>query len=284
MRPNMLPKITAQDPLAGLFNAYMEGLSTLEIVFTPRETMHECRQAFARNTVREGSHHTMAKQAQVFYELTVLGTSLHGIHRSVVGAITLLQDFFTTYGGDLHRYAVANRLASLQEYGSDDETDWYRDDEDDENEEWKPVLKEDEQSLVYYTLRHELTVFFTGHESRGEYIGTSGPEDFAPYTRAVATQTDTSLRKMTGYPGGPELTVSQLTPEGELIPMSLADQIEDELNEDLRNQRLADTFNEALVHLNTAAALQVFAITTEHYRELLDHLVAIHQVAFTPAS
>lgn len=78
-------------------------------------------------------------------------------------------------------YAVANRLASLQEYGSEDDSDWYRDDERNEQEEWKLVVKDDPQSLAYYTLQHELGLLFHGHESRGEYIGTSGPEDFAPY-------------------------------------------------------------------------------------------------------
>jgi hypothetical protein len=280
MRHDILPRINSEDQLAGLFNAYLEGLSTLEIVFTPRETMRECRQAFERNKPKESSKHTMAKQAQVFYELTVVGNSLQGIHQSVVGAVALLQDFFTTYGGDLHRYAVANRLADLQEYGSEDDSDWYRDDESDEQEEWKPVVKEDPQSLAYYTLHHELGAFFNGHESRGEYIGTSGPEDFASYTRAVATQTDTSFRKMTSQLGGPDLTISRLTPEGELTPVSLADQIEDELNEDIRNGRVADLFNRVLT-LGLGAAQLYERLPTDRvdeYRTLLGLLSCMLEV------
>jgi hypothetical protein len=277
MLHDILPKINSKDPLAGLFNTYLEGLSTLEIVFTPRETMRECRQAFERNHATETSKHTMTKQAQVFYELTVLSNSLHGIHRSVVGAVALLEHFFTAYSGDLHRYAVANRLANLEEYGSDDDSDWYRDDESNEEEEWKPVLKEDPQSLAYYTLHHELGAFFHGHESRGEYIGTSGPADFAAYTRAVATQTDTSLRKMTSQLGDSELTISRLTPEGALTPVSLADQIEDELNEDIRNGRVADLFSHVLT-LGVEAAQLYQRLTTdsvEEYRTLQERLTSM---------
>ena len=47
MRFTILEKIKAETPLAHLFNAYMKGLSTLEIVSTPRESMRACWVAFA---------------------------------------------------------------------------------------------------------------------------------------------------------------------------------------------------------------------------------------------
>ena len=48
MRFTILEKIKSETRLARLFNTYMEGLSTLEIFSTPRESMRECRVAFAK--------------------------------------------------------------------------------------------------------------------------------------------------------------------------------------------------------------------------------------------
>ncbi|MBW3128854.1 hypothetical protein [Hymenobacter profundi] len=271
---DILRPIKADDPLAQLFNRYQQGLSTIEIVFTPRETMRECREAFETDKRKPTSKHSMARQAKVFYELTVLGNALRGIHRSVVGAVALLEDFFTTYQGDLQRYAIENRLASLEKYGSDEDDDWQETGELDEegNPQWQAVYKDDPASLTYYTLHHELGAFFHGHETRGEYIGTSGPEDFAAYTQAVATQTDVSLRKMLGRsPGNTELTVYQQGENGEMQPLSLADQIEDELNEDIENARLADTFTSILTLGVGAAQLyeRLPSDTAAEYRALL---------------
>ncbi|MBO3273209.1 hypothetical protein [Hymenobacter defluvii] len=277
MSSDILHPLPADDRLAQLFNLYLKGLSTIEIIFTPRETMRECRQAFDTNQSTPGSKHSMARQAKVFYELTVLNNALRGIHRSVVGAVALLDDFFTTYQGDLQHYAVQNRLRSLEKYGSDEDDDWQETGELDEegNPQWQAVYKDDPASLTYYTLHHELGAFFHGHETRGEYIGTSGPEDFAAYTQAVATQTDVSLRKMLGRsPGSTELTVYQQGENGEMQPLSLADQIEDELNEDIENARLADTFNSVLTLGVGAAQLyeRLPADRVDDYRTLLGML------------
>lgn len=247
MSYDILHPINADDRLAQLFNLYLEGLSTIEIIFTPRETMRQCRQAFDTNQSTPGTTHSMARQAKVFYELTVLNNALRGIHRSVIGAVTLLEGFFTTYHGDLQHYAVQNRLASLEKYGSDEDDDWEETGEVDAdgNPQWRAVYKDDPASLIYYTLHHELGAFFHGHETKGEYIGTSGPEDFAAYTQAVATQTDVSFRKMMGRFKGSDLPIYR-EQDGEMIPVPLADQIEDELNEDIQNAQLADTFNRIL--------------------------------------
>jgi hypothetical protein len=246
MRHRILEPLTADDNLALLFNAYLRGLSTFDIVTIPRETMRECNAAFAREARAKKPKHSITDQARRYYELTVLSNSLHSIHRSITGALRLLDKFITTYELDLTRYAIENRLRYIDDWGSEDESDWEPDGFDEEGQKWKVAYKDDAESLAPYSLHHDLASFFNGHDTRGEYIGTSRPDDFAVYTHAVATQTELSLRKLFSNGLGKDLTISRVQENGELAPVSLAEQIEDELNEDIVNTTLAEEFNAVL--------------------------------------
>jgi hypothetical protein len=277
-----LEKISATDQLATLFNAYLDGLTLMATVLLPRHTMHECRQAFGPDKSDKDVSKSMRSQARMYYELTVLNHSLHGIHQNVVKAVQLLEHFFATYNGDLQHYAVDNRVASIRKYGSEDNSDWYRDDESNENEERKVVYKTDAASLTYYTLDHELGAFFHGHETVGEYIGTSAPDDFAPYTHVVAGQSDNSLLKLNDFFGGAGVDFMYYPPDadGNRTPVPLADQIEDEINQDIRNARLVEVFNGVLT-LGTGAA-QLYerlpADSVDEYRTLLGVLTCMLEV------
>ncbi|WP_375438143.1 hypothetical protein [uncultured Hymenobacter sp.] len=246
MRHRILEPLLATDNLALLFNAYLRGLSTFDMVTAPRETMRECNAAFAREAAGDKPKLSIVDQARRYYELTVLSNSLHSLHRSVVGALALLEDFLKIYQADLTAYAVANRLRSIDEWGSDDESDWEPDGFDEKGQKWKVAYKDDPTSLAPYSLHHELAAFFNGHDTRGEYIGTSHPSDFAVYSHAVATQTELSLRKMFSHGFKQDLTIYGQQADGQMLPLSLADQIEDELNEDIVNSSLVDEFNAVL--------------------------------------
>ena len=283
MRFRTLEKIKAEDNLARLFNAYIKGLSTINIFSTPHETMRECRHAFAREKRGRGkAKDSIRDSAQRFYELTIVGNALLGIHRSVIEGIALLQNFFTTYGEDLQRYAIERRIASINEFGSDEDSDWEWNGigAKDEPDSWKVTYKDDPESLQYYTLYHDLGGSFHGHETRGEYIGTSGPEDFIVYSTLVKHDTDFSFRKMLAANGGPEIPLYRQREDGEFEQMSLADQIERELNEDIRNGRVVEFFDLVL-----ALGLEVaeFYCTMDqvdlaHYRRLLQLLEAMRDV------
>lgn len=281
MHHAVLQYIEAKDPLARLFNSYQQSLSLLEHMVMPRDGMRAYQRARDENQLDPDRPDTMLKQAKLFYELATLSLSLNGIHRCVVGAISLLETFFTTYQGDLYRYAVANRIASIEQYGSEDDSDWYREDETNEQE-WKIAYKDDSQSLTYYTLHHELGAFFHGYESKGEYIGSSGPKDFAVYTQVVVNQSEASLRRVTD---DSDFVVGQLSPEGHLKPLSLADQIENELNYDLRNARMVESFVQVL-NLGLQAAKYYERLSSDavsDYRTLLNTLQAMLATAITPS-
>lgn len=245
MRWSILKQIEAEDRLAQLFNAYMKGLSTFEIVSLPRETMRECRASFAQEATGAKPTLSIVDQARRYYELTVLSNSLSGIHANVSRAIKLLEGFFEEYDGDVHSYAVKNRMVRIDQDGSDDPTDWYRHNEEDKNEEWKVVYKDDPEQLEDYSLHNDLAACFNGYDTRGEYIGTSAPEDFAAFTAAVATQTDLSFRKIVSHlgDGKKEIAITRVQEDGSYAPVPLADQIEDEINEDIVNERLTEQFN-----------------------------------------
>lgn len=248
MRFTILEKINAETPLAHLFNAYMRGLSTLEIFSTPRESMHECRIRFAKEQRGEVPTLSIVGQAQRYYELTVLSNALGNLHGQIQDAADLLAGFYIEHGGDLTAYAVANRRRHLNEYGGGEDADWYHTGtgNPDAGEGWEITDTTDPARLNEYSLYQELARFFPDPESHGEYIGTSGPIDFHRFTVAVEHQTDFALRKMFAAVGGTELCLYRQDDSGAMVPIPVIDQIEQELNEDVANERLTAYFNAVL--------------------------------------
>jgi hypothetical protein len=248
MRFTLLERIKADTPLAHLFNAYLSGLSTLDIVSTPRESMRACRVAFAAEAQGATPPLSIVAQAQRCYELMVLSNALNCLHGHVQGAAEVLSNFFAEYQGDLTAYAVANRKRVLMEFGGGEDDDWYHTGtgNPDAGEGWEVTDTTDPTRLAEYSLHRELARFFPDYESHGEYIGTSGPIDFHRYTLAVEHQTDFNPRKMFAAVGGKELTVYRQDESGEFVPIPVIDQIEQEINEDIANERLTAYFNAVL--------------------------------------
>ncbi len=274
------------DNLAQLFNAYMSRLSMLESSVFPRENMREFRRLWLRGPVtprlkkreREQQKH-LASFIPKFYHLQILSNSLCQLHRNVNGAIEKLTTFFGTHGGDLKRYAIESRLRCIEQDGSDEDSDWYRENEADENEPWKVVYKEDEQALADYTLASDLVHFFAEADWRGEHIGSSGVEDFALFTGMVARTASFNPFKAIAALTGTELPIYRQNEAGEMVPQSLAEQAESELNDELRDVRVACYFDQILRRLEQAATCHKAARTTEDYRTLLAQLESIRDCA-----
>lgn len=250
---DILKPLKSDTALAALFNAYMRGLSTPAIMCDPiYTTMAEVR-AHAEGTAKPRDRKLIRHGQKNYYNLTVLGRSLRDMHAHILGAIAELEGFFAEYGADFVGYAADRRVKSLQEYGSntDEEalTDWYRDNEADESEAWKPVRKTDAESLQHHTLHSELGMYF-GAEGvgRGEYIGTSGASDFEPYSTLVANQSAFSFRKYLEHfaKDGNTLAPQMLHADGTMSPMSLGDQIEHELRKDVQGEQVLLYFVVAL--------------------------------------
>ncbi len=212
----------------------------------------------------------------------MLWHSLHDLHRYVLETITLFERFFTDYGGDLQRYAIENRLTLIKEYGSDEESDWYRDDESDESEARKVTYKDDPESLSH-TLHADLGLHF-GSDSRSEHLGTSGPADFYPYTTMVEQQSEFSFRKMLASFTKQEVTFTRVAEDGSQRPMTLADHLEDEMNEDIRSRELVSRFNMALALCAEIAKHfpQLPLDQPAPYQALLDCLRAVRDVETEP--
>ncbi len=279
MRYDLLQKIAATDPLALLFNQYLKGLSTLAIMAEPSYvTMAEVHTLYTKGGKARDRNH-LRHSTRRFFELTVLRNSLHDLHRHVLDAINLLESFFAQYEGDLTRYAIENRLRVIDEYGSEDESDWYREDEANEKEPWKVAYKDDAESLKHYTLHAELAHYF-GTETRGEHIGTSGPDAFYPYTTMVQQQSEFSFRKMLSAFTKQEVTFTRVAEDGTQSPMTLADHIEDEMNEDIRSADLVLRFDTVLAMCVEIAKYfrKLAAARPQAYQILLDCLRLVRDV------
>jgi hypothetical protein len=212
--------------------------------------------------------------------LQVLSNSLTDLHQNIHWAIKNLTTFFTEYEGDLQRYAIENRLKVIDEFGSDDETDWQEDGVDEEGPKWKVAYKDDAESLASYTLHHDLQQYFTGSDTRGEKIGTSQAQDFRYFSEHVRRATEFNPFKLLRQFTGAELPVYHENEAGEMIAQTLGEQVEDELNEDLKNHSLVHFFEQVLVRANQAAATFTFATTAEDYRQLLTQVETIRDVRF----
>ncbi len=244
MRHFILEKIKADTPLAQLFNAYLAGLSTLEIFSTPRESMRACRVAFATEAKGATPALSIVQQAQRYYELTVLSNALSSLYWCIEQAAELLTEFVTEHGSDLHAYAVANRRQTLLDYGggADDDWQWDGTGDPDAGEGWEVADPTDPARLAEYSLHRELAQFFDNDENHGEHIGSSGPIDFHRFTLAVEHQTDFAPRKMFTAVGGVELPLYRQDESGQFVPIPVIDQLEQEINEDVANERLTAHF------------------------------------------
>lgn len=289
MRFTILEKIKADTPLANLFNAYMGGLSTLEIFSTPRESMRACRVAFAEEARGEVPAFSIVDMAQRYYELTALSNALSGLYWHVEQAAALLDSFYTEYGGELTAYAKANRRRLLTEYGGGEDADWQHNGTGNREagEGWEVTETDDPARLAEYSLHQELGRFFPDPESHGEYIGTSGPIDFHRFTVAVEHQTDFAPRKMFAAVGGVEMPVYRQDENGRFVPIPVIDQIEREINEDVANERLTARFNAVLnagQHLAELHATMPPNDVTGYQllHECLNNMLAVKMEAYPP--
>lgn len=248
MRHFILEKINADTPLAQLFNAYLSGLSTLDIMSTPRESMRLCQELFTTEARGAQPAISIVRQARRYYELTVLSNALNGLYWCIEQAAEQLTEFFAEYGGDLSAYAAANRRHLLNEYGGGEDADWQWNGtgDPDAGEGWEVIDRTDAASLSDYTLHRELAAYFPGSDNHGEHIGSSDPADFAPYTACVAHQTSFGLRQMFGAVAGKEVPICQQDERGQFVPVPIINQLEQEMNEDIANEALTARFDAVL--------------------------------------
>lgn len=245
MRGTALKKIEATTPLAQLFNTYLGGLHTQETFSAPRVSMRACRVAFATEAKGKTSDISIVWQAQRYYELTVVSNALNQLYWCIEQAAELLTYFYAELDGDLTAYAVANRRHLLNEYGGGEDADWHHSGtgDPDAGEGWEVTETTDPTRLADYSLYRQLARFFADPTRQGEYIGTSGPIDFNFFTLAVERQTDWAPRKIfEAMGGGVEMPVYRPDDHGQMVPVPIIDQIEQEINQDVANEALADHF------------------------------------------
>ncbi|MBO3273208.1 hypothetical protein [Hymenobacter defluvii] len=285
MRYHILQRLDAEDNLALLFNAYMKPLFLYEQTVLPRESMREFRNLLnsaAGLSPTEEAAQRLQWAPPRLYQLCVLDNSLTDLYKHIHWALGALTKFFAEYEGDLKRYAIDTRLKVLDEFGSDDETDWEETGTlDEEGEpEWKVTYKDDEQSLERYSLHNDLAQHFAAEGTMGERIGTSKAGDFAYFSDVVARATSFNPLKMLRDFTGKELPLYHPNDEGQMIPESLGEEVERELNEDLRNESVVKYFRLVLEEAQKTAAHFHAATTTEDFRRLLTQLEQLRDVCF----
>ncbi|MGI4872103.1 MAG: hypothetical protein ACRYFX_13105 [Janthinobacterium lividum] len=275
MRYFTLESIKAEDNLALILNAYLKSLNTLDQLSVPRETMGQYMRLLrerSKPNPSEESNQCFDWRGPRFFMLQVLSNSFNDWHKNIGWAIKALTEFFEQYDGDLTRYAIENRMRVLEEYGSDDDADY--------NEDGSTRYRDDAASLAHYTLGRDLEQYFTGSDGSGEKIGTSHAADYNYFTDLVRRETEFSPFRVMSNILGQDLPVYRENEQGEMVERSLADRLEDDLNEEITNAHVVAWFELALVEANHCVGLHTFATTADHYRELLAHLVKVRDLDF----
>lgn len=283
MRYTILTKIKADDNLAKLLNAYMRPLSTLEQFVLPHESMAEygqLLQSATSPTPSEEADHLFNHSTPRFYYLQVLDNALTDLHKNIHWALKALTKFFAEYEGDVRRYAIENRLNVIDEYGSDDSSDWEEDGFDEEGQKWKVTYKDDAPSLAPYSLHNDLAQYFKGADSRGEKIGTSTAADYTYFSAQVAHATDLSVFKFLRETSGKAIPLYRENEQGDMVEQTLGEEVENELNEDLHNQSIVQYFHLVLNEAQKTAAHYHACQTSEDFRQLLTQLEQLRDVCF----
>jgi hypothetical protein len=277
--------------LGHLFNAYTARLSPLEIEAVPQETLREYHRlmvpAQKLNKADRAKARAIKAAQERLYVLALLDNSLHDMHNCVVAACNTLGDLFNLYGGDLREFAIQQRLKQVAEHipGTDEEMqqdpelyaefidDWEPTDPADPDGPWKVKYKDDKESLAPYTIMAQLEQFFAPlHEQVSiDTIGSATPEDFAYFTEAVRTYSEAHKTSHI-Y----DLTVYRPNPtSGEMEAQDYAQRIENEVNDDLKDKRVASYFNQILRRMHFVSGLAAMLTDSASCRELLDELLSI---------
>lgn len=176
------------------------------------------------------------RSAMDLYELIILNESLHDIHKYVIKALSIINDYKINYNCDWKYFATQSRMTSLNESFSGNEKD-YSDDEC-----LIPRYSEDREDLRHYTILNELSYCFSDNGTRGDYLGTSTKEDFDVMSNIVETRSNVSIFKFFEEQGNPIPSYIYHPETGEMKQLSLADKIEREMNEDIQNKSIVDWF------------------------------------------
>ena len=206
-----LPRLKSKTKLAAVLNAYMKGLSTVDIMTQPYDCMAECRKSFTGQASKKECKSARHKSTE-YYQLVALGISLRHYEWAAVGALEELDKLFGCYGGDTDLFAVENRLRCIAEYGSDDDTDWVQDGFNADGPVWVPTQKTGAESAEHYGIFAELARFFPGNGTRGEYLGSSEVTDFSHFTIVVRKKTEFGINKMFAGLLKKPLTMYRTTP------------------------------------------------------------------------
>lgn len=220
--------IEQTDILAGILNNYMDALYSPDIMSRPVGAMSDYFSSQTENVEFRLSC------ARMSHQLIKLCDSLHSLYNHTNQAKDLVKQYINEYNCDYMKYAQANRVNMINKYGPDDDG---------------PDLTDDWQYLKGYSFVSDLRQHFE-HEDRpnDELIGSSSKKDFEPFSILVKNATSLSPFKALQESSGKEIQLHKFNESGERVPMSTADRIEQEINEDINNERVVHLFETFLDH------------------------------------
>lgn len=259
----VLEPIEDKTRLADLFNRYMNLNHSFEMVAFP---MYYSMKELSRDQMDPDKWKTLQRCQEATYEYIVLNNSLHSYYSHVIKAIKIIERYQRDFNSNWEYFAVTNRLENIKKWGGESE---------DYDEEDNIIETRDKQLLKYHTIHSELSHQFANNESRGEYIGSSTPEDFERFSRIAANNTEFSIFKVFSQAFGEELKLYKEV-DGQMVPQSTGDRIESEINQDINNEIVVSLFNVVLLEgieaFKELKAIDPFSDSPDAYNTILVRL------------
>lgn len=261
--------IEGEDNFSKLCNKYMGLLSDVEIVFSPH---YFSMKEYQVEKVFEPK--TISRAEELTFQLTILSNSLRSIRDCIIGATDVINEYIEEYNADWRHYSSVNRVATIQEYGGEDE---------DYNSDGSIKFRDDSESLKSYTIHAELSRFIesNSNQTRGEYVGTSHPSHFYELSMLAANKHEYSVMAFFREKGNeiPEYKFE----DGKMIPVSTIERIEKEGYQDLLNHRTVEIFNYMLLECQEISAffqtIDPYSDSKDQYTELLGRLNGVLNIS-----
>lgn len=186
----------------------------------------------------EGTEIYKMSSALTLHNKLLVWQSFLGIINSAKESIKIIDEFENDYNSDLIHYAAQKRIDLIDKWGGD---------EKDFTESGDIRFSTDEKDLAFYNIKYYLSnhIEIEASNFRGEKVGSSMIDDLEYTNLFVKNATDFDIFKFFRQNGH---NIQPLTrfPDGTMKPLTLADEIELEINKDIANQSVIDAVAKTL--------------------------------------
>lgn len=234
-----------QYPFFSLSHAFINDDSKLSTLYAKYlDTLFEATRMFwdsyaslSEAKSEEAENYKMSSALTLQNKLLVW-QSFISIINSAKESIKIIDEFENDYDSDLIHYAAQKRIDCIDKFGGEEE---------DFNKDGDIRFSTDEKDIAFCSLKCNLSnhIQIEASEFRGEKVGSPIIDDLEYTNLFVKNATDFDIFKFFRQ-NGHNIRPHTMLPDGTMKPLTLADEIELEINKDIANQSVIDAVAKTL--------------------------------------